>query len=672
MNEHYDIFISYRRDGGFETAKHLNDLLVHDGYTVSFDIDTLREGDFDETLLKRIDQCVDFILVVDKHTFDRTLDSEFDPKKDWLRTELAYALKLRKNIIPLLLSGVDGFPSNLPKDVADVATKNGPEYNKYYFDEFYKRLKSFLHCVPRNAKDDTKDNRIFNNVKALWSKILSFAILTIVVLMGFFVINQAISENKVFLNVLDLPDNLRQTGFTKEFVEQNMNELILQAGTDAKDKLEDVIRDISLTANNLDEESNILSCSLMDKIEVQSQVVWLVKEVRRLLGKKDVRVTLKFLETDNSYVGKVIVVDWTDKEYSKVFEANKDIFPNEQKCAMDIIKQSAGYVTLAYSPIVSVLYDYNYTEGLDEYEMTNPWKDGLYENSERVKILEDALSHGSADSTYCLMLLGDYYDHLGRILSNDVYITKACSYYETCSMSSIKYSKVMKDRINYLRSFSSSDENSEILELLAKNKLVPVKSNCQQLILVTNQEIQRIDGEDYYKATLYKLEKNGDNWAFASAPFSVNVGVKGIAEEGEKREGDVMTPSGFYPISFAFGVQKNVDTKMEFRELNKYHVWVCDTSSDDYNQWVEDITGKYLNNKKNEHLLSIQPQYKYAIVIDYNSDPIVKGLGSAIFIHVQKKTHSKTAGCIAMAEKDIVDLIKWIDPSKDPHIYITK
>lgn len=157
MNEHYDIFISYRRDGGFETAKHLNDLLVHDGYTVSFDIDTLREGDFDETLLKRIDQCVDFILVVDKHTFDRTLDPDFDPKKDWLRTELAYALKLRKNIIPLLLSGVDGFPSNLPKDVADVATKNGPEYNKYYFDEFYRRLKSFLHCIPRNAKVEDKD-----------------------------------------------------------------------------------------------------------------------------------------------------------------------------------------------------------------------------------------------------------------------------------------------------------------------------------------------------------------------------------------------------------------------------------------------------------------------------------------------------------------------------------
>lgn len=154
--ELYDIFISYRRAGGFETAKHLYDLLSNDGYTVSFDIDTLREGDFDSTLLNRIDQCTDFILVVDQHTFDRTLDTNFDPKKDWLRIELAYALRMRKNVIPVLLSGVNGFPENLPEDIKAVETKNGPEYNKYYFDEFYKKLKSFLHCLPRNLGQNSK------------------------------------------------------------------------------------------------------------------------------------------------------------------------------------------------------------------------------------------------------------------------------------------------------------------------------------------------------------------------------------------------------------------------------------------------------------------------------------------------------------------------------------
>lgn len=136
----YDIFISYRRDGGYDTAKHLNDLLVRDGYRVSFDIDTLRSGDFDTQLLERIDQCKDFILIVDNNAFVRTLDSTFDPKKDWLRCELAYALKKHKNIVPIFLAGANGFPEGLPSDVVSVKKKNGPEYNRYYFDDFYRCL----------------------------------------------------------------------------------------------------------------------------------------------------------------------------------------------------------------------------------------------------------------------------------------------------------------------------------------------------------------------------------------------------------------------------------------------------------------------------------------------------------------------------------------------------
>ncbi len=138
----YDIFISYRREGGYETAKHLNDLLVRDGYKVSFDIDTLRNGDFDTQLLGRIEQCKDFILIVDKHAFERTLDPTFDRKKDWLRCELAHALKHKKNIIPVFLSGISSFPEGLPDDIIEVKTKNGPEYNKYYFDGFYQTLRS--------------------------------------------------------------------------------------------------------------------------------------------------------------------------------------------------------------------------------------------------------------------------------------------------------------------------------------------------------------------------------------------------------------------------------------------------------------------------------------------------------------------------------------------------
>lgn len=144
----YDVFISYRRKGGFETAKHLNDLLSHDGYSVSFDIDTLREGDFDTALLARIEQCVDFILVVDEHCFDRTIDKSVAREQDWLRIELAYALELRKNIIPILLANA-AFPNALPDDIKDVSRKNGPIYSKEYFDNFYGKLKGMLHALPR-------------------------------------------------------------------------------------------------------------------------------------------------------------------------------------------------------------------------------------------------------------------------------------------------------------------------------------------------------------------------------------------------------------------------------------------------------------------------------------------------------------------------------------------
>lgn len=163
----YDIFISYRREGGYDTAKHLYDLLTRDGYRVSFDIDTLRSGDFDISLLKRIEECQDFILIIDAHAFDRTLDPNFDQHKDWLRQELAHALKNNKNIIPIFLNGIIGFPDNLPDDIAAVTKKNGPEYNRYYFNDFYDTLKQrFLTSKP---------HKLFR-----WGIVITIAIITII------------------------------------------------------------------------------------------------------------------------------------------------------------------------------------------------------------------------------------------------------------------------------------------------------------------------------------------------------------------------------------------------------------------------------------------------------------------------------------------------------------
>jgi D-alanyl-D-alanine dipeptidase len=60
-------------------------------------------------------------------------------------------------------------------------------------------------------------------------------------------------------------------------------------------------------------------------------------------------------------------------------------------------------------------------------------------------------------------------------------------------------------------------------------------------------------------------------------------------------------------------------------------------------------------------------QYKYGVVIEYNMHPIVKGKGSAIFLHVWKSGDS-TLGCVSMSEEMILSILGWLDPAKKPLI----
>ncbi len=146
----FEIFISYRRKGGFDTAKLLYDRLRLDGYSISFDIDTLEKGNFDDELESRVKECKDFLLVLSPGIFDRFFDSEYDPKDDWVRREISCALEENKNIIPLFLDGFDFPKQPLPQDVKDITRKNGIDLNPKHFESAYAGLKrKFLISQPR-------------------------------------------------------------------------------------------------------------------------------------------------------------------------------------------------------------------------------------------------------------------------------------------------------------------------------------------------------------------------------------------------------------------------------------------------------------------------------------------------------------------------------------------
>ena len=152
----------------------------------------------------------------------------------------------------------------------------------------------------------------------------------------------------------------------------------------------------------------------------------------------------------------------------------------------------------------------------------------------------------------------------------------------------------------------------------------------------------------------------------------VHLGVNGFASPEEKTEGDLKTPTGYYAIPFAFGKTNDLNTKLEFLEIGPKHVWVSDTESSEYNKIVVDQDGSYLNNKANEKLFRNDFLYDYAIVTDYNMNPIVPGKGSAIFMHIERFENHRTAGCVSMSKEEIVKLIEWLDSGKNPHIYLCK
>jgi len=175
MSKKFEIFISYRRKGGYDTAKLLYDRLRMDGYSVSFDIDTLQKGDFDRELENRVRECKDFLVVLNHGVFDRFFDPNYNPKDDWVRREIACAIIDNKNIVPLILDGFEWPKNPLSPDVKDLARKNGIDLNPKHFEAAYATLKQrFLISQPRWAVKHKK------KIVSILS-VLSLAILAAVV-----------------------------------------------------------------------------------------------------------------------------------------------------------------------------------------------------------------------------------------------------------------------------------------------------------------------------------------------------------------------------------------------------------------------------------------------------------------------------------------------------------
>jgi L,D-peptidoglycan transpeptidase YkuD (ErfK/YbiS/YcfS/YnhG family) len=139
---------------------------------------------------------------------------------------------------------------------------------------------------------------------------------------------------------------------------------------------------------------------------------------------------------------------------------------------------------------------------------------------------------------------------------------------------------------------------------------------------------------------------------------SAAVGRSGVSRH--KREGDGATPAGVFPLVRAFYRADRLPraaTRLPLRELSPSDAWVDDLADANYNRFV---SLPYPGHT--EAMWRDDGVYDLLVVIGYNMAPIVQGAGSAIFLHIARPDFSPTAGCIAIARAELVELMPLIGP----------
>ena len=109
----YDVFISYRRDGGDKYARTIQQSLEKK-YRVFLDFDELKDGVFDQRIIDAISSSPVFLLILSRGALDRCVN-----ENDWVRQEILYAAKCGCHIVPVTIvdDNFEGLPTSLPEEL---------------------------------------------------------------------------------------------------------------------------------------------------------------------------------------------------------------------------------------------------------------------------------------------------------------------------------------------------------------------------------------------------------------------------------------------------------------------------------------------------------------------------------------------------------------------------
>jgi formylglycine-generating enzyme required for sulfatase activity len=144
--EQKTVFISYRRAISKHLARSIYQDLKMNGWDVFLDVNTIDSGDFDRIILNQIAARAHFILLISSGSMERCANAD-----DWLLREIQEAVRLGRNIVPIIEEGAD-FEHEmncLPEDVrAIVSKKNTLPLTHFFFDAAVEMLRTRFLKTP--------------------------------------------------------------------------------------------------------------------------------------------------------------------------------------------------------------------------------------------------------------------------------------------------------------------------------------------------------------------------------------------------------------------------------------------------------------------------------------------------------------------------------------------
>jgi L,D-peptidoglycan transpeptidase YkuD (ErfK/YbiS/YcfS/YnhG family) len=157
---------------------------------------------------------------------------------------------------------------------------------------------------------------------------------------------------------------------------------------------------------------------------------------------------------------------------------------------------------------------------------------------------------------------------------------------------------------------------------------------------------------------IVSVSPEGATLDWGAGPRRCALGPAGISPK--TREGDGITPRGVFELREVFYRADRVKllaTTLPLWKLEPDDGW-CDAPEDpNYNRLV-----KLPYRASAETLWRDDHLYDIVVVIGFNDDPVYAGKGSAIFLHLARPDYAPTAGCVAMAERDLRAALEQLQP----------